>query len=139
MMHKHQQRIFGAWKRVWRRPRAISFSRSSVPTFPQRGYSSVLQPFSAHVLLLPYPLHPLPPFSGPSTTTHMFFISFLCPPVAAPRSSTTMLLHSSSFLNVHSQFRPSRSLGRTLWVPYYPHLTLPWPISCFCYSSLLFL
>ena len=66
-------------------------------------------------------------------------ISCLCPPVPAPRCSTTMLLHSFSLLNVHSKFRPSRSLGRTLSVLYYPYSTLPCPISSFCYSSLLFL
>ena len=138
--HKiHQQRIFGAWKPVWRRTGAISFSRPPVPPFPPRRYSSVLQPFSARVLPLPYPLRLVPPFPGPSPTPHMFFISFLCPPVPAPSSSTTMLLHSFSLFNVHSKFRPLRSLGRTLSVPYYPYSTLPWPISSFCYSSLLFL
>ena len=38
----HQQRIFGPWKPVWRRPGALSFSRPPVPPFPPRGYPSVL-------------------------------------------------------------------------------------------------
>ena len=56
---------------------------------------------------LPYPLHPVPPFSGPPPSPHLFFICFPCPPVPALSSSATYITSLIVLLNVHSKFRPS--------------------------------
>ena len=88
---------------------------------------------------LPYPLRPVPPFSGPPPSPQLFFICFPCPPVPALSSSATYITSLIFLHNVHSKFRPSWSLRRTLSVPYYPYSTLLWSISSFCYSSLFFL